>query len=302
MIGKSTLLRRLDGTAIAPGTRAFDIAKRTFSNTFSDGFIHAGNLAYLAMLTIFPFFILGAALFELIGGSENAVIIVDTVVSGLPPAVAAEIRPAALAAVTARKGWLLWLGAIFALWTVSSLIETIRDILRRAYDAPPSSAFWRYRLGAVGLILLTVVVLLLSLFAQVVIGGIQQVIISVIPQLEEFIGALHLSRLVPAALLAGSLWVLFFTLTPMPYRRLRCPKWPGAMAAAVWWIAVATALPIILRYFLSFDLTYGSLAGIMVALFFFWLIGLGVVIGAQLNAALAQTPSVSHQPAKEVAE
>jgi membrane protein len=28
----------------------------------------------------------------------------------------------------------------------------------------------------------------------------------------------------------------------------------------------------------------------MVALFFFWLVGLGVVIGAELNAALAETP------------
>jgi membrane protein len=299
VVGKSKFLRRLDGTAVAPGTRAFDVIKRTASGTFADGFIHAGNLAYLAMLTIFPFFILGAALFELIGGSENAIVIVNTVVSGLPPAVANEIRPAALAAVTARKGWLLWLGAVFALWTVSSLIETIRDILRRAYDEPPSSAFWRYRLGAFGLILATVIVLLLSLFAQVVIGGIQQVITSVFPELEGLIGALHLSRLVPAALLAGSFWVLFYTLAPSAYRTRRHPKWPGALVTTVWWIAVATVLPIILRYFLSFDLTYGSLAGIMVALFFFWLIGLGVVIGAQLNAALALLPSARDETIKE---
>ncbi|WIW95960.1 hypothetical protein [Altererythrobacter rubellus] len=40
----------------------------------------------------------------------------------------------------------------------------------------------------------------------------------------------------------------------------------------------------------TYNLTYGSLAKIMVALFFFWLIGLGMVIGAELNAALAVTP------------
>jgi membrane protein len=28
----------------------------------------------------------------------------------------------------------------------------------------------------------------------------------------------------------------------------------------------------------------------MIALFFFWLVGLGMVIGAELNAALAETP------------
>ena len=28
----------------------------------------------------------------------------------------------------------------------------------------------------------------------------------------------------------------------------------------------------------------------MIALFFFWLVGIGMVIGAELNAALAETP------------
>ena len=28
----------------------------------------------------------------------------------------------------------------------------------------------------------------------------------------------------------------------------------------------------------------------MIALFFFWLVGLGMVVGAELNAALAETP------------
>ena len=40
----------------------------------------------------------------------------------------------------------------------------------------------------------------------------------------------------------------------------------------------------------AWDLTYGSLAGMMIALFFFWLVGLGMVAGAELNAALALTP------------
>jgi membrane protein len=50
------------------------------------------------------------------------------------------------------------------------------------------------------------------------------------------------------------------------------------------------ALPMVLRRFFTYDLTYGSLAGVMIALFFFWLVGLGMVVGAELNAALAVTP------------
>lgn len=49
-------------------------------------------------------------------------------------------------------------------------------------------------------------------------------------------------------------------------------------------------MPLILANMISYDLTYGSLAGVMLALMFFWVIGFGVVVGAHLNAALAEVP------------
>jgi membrane protein len=45
-----------------------------------------------------------------------------------------------------------------------------------------------------------------------------------------------------------------------------------------------------MRHLFTYDLTYGSMAGVMIVLFFFWLVGLGLVTGAELNAALAETP------------
>ena len=261
--------------------------RRVAVGTFNDGFIHAGNLAYLSMLAIFPFFILGAALFDLIGGRANAEAMIDAVGRALPDSVASVIEPVAEDVIYARSGWLLWLGAAVGLWTVSSLIETIRDILRRAYRAPPVRAFWMTRLVSAGLILAAVVLLMLSLFAQVVIGAAQEVIIAVFPQLAGLIAKLSGARVVPALGLALSLYVLFATLTPPQHRKSGAPRWPGALFTTLWWIAVAVALPVVLRLFFTYDLTYGSLAGSMVTLLFFWLVGLGLVIGAELNAALA---------------
>ncbi|MEO6581554.1 MAG: hypothetical protein ABIN68_01950, partial [Sphingomicrobium sp.] len=43
----------------------------------------------------------------------------------------------------------------------------------------------------------------------------------------------------------------------------------------------------------GYSLTYGSLAGVMIALLFFFVIGLGVVMGAELNAALAEGGSTA---------
>ncbi|MEE4315413.1 MAG: YihY/virulence factor BrkB family protein [Erythrobacter sp.] len=282
--------------------QATGVVRRVMVGTYNDGFIHAGNLAYLSMLAIFPFFILGAALFELIGGRENALGLIDAVVRALPPTVAGVIEPVADDVIHARSGWLLWLGAAVGLWTVSSLIETIRDILRRAYGTRPVHAAWKSRLFSAGLTLAAVIVLMLSLFAQVVIGAVQQVILAAIPQLAELIGALQISQIVPALGLAGSLYVLFASLTPAEYRGAGCPKWPGALFTALWWLVVAAALPVVLRRFFTYDLTYGSLAGSMVTLLFFWLVGLGLVIGAELNAALATRGQREAGMAKETAE
>ena len=275
---------------VGPGTRFFEIAKRVLIGAYNDGFIHAGNLAYMAILAIFPFFILGAALFSIIGEEGERAATINAVLYALPPLVGNVIEPVARSVVEGRSGWFLWLGGLVGLWTVSSLIETIRDILRRAYGTKATHAFWKYRLFSAGVIVGAVVLLMVSLLAQVVIGAAQEVIDAYFPQLGDLLGSLSLSRLVPAFGLYGSLYLLFYTLTPFAYRRPRYPKWPGALLVTLWWILVALALPPLLRSVFSYNLTYGSLAGIMIALFFFWLVGLGMVMGAELNAALAETP------------
>lgn len=275
---------------VGPGTRTFIIAKRVLIGAYNDGFIHAGNLAYMAIIAIFPFFIVGAAIFSLIGEESDRAATVNAVLFALPPIVGAVIEPVARSVVEGKSGWVLWLGALAALWTVSSLIETIRDVLRRAYGTKATQAFWKYRLLSTGLIFGAVVLLMISLLAQVIIGTAQEVIDAYIPRLADAIDALRISRIVPAFGLFGSLYLLFYTLTPKAYRQRRYPKWPGALATTLWWLLVTVALPPAIRSFFSYDATYGSLAGIMIALFFFYLVGLGFVIGAELNAALAETP------------
>mgnify|MGYP002142608227 CR=1 FL=1 len=210
--------------------------------------------------------------------------------AAMPPIVATALEPVATDVIVARSGFLLWVGGLVGLWTVGSLIETIRDILRRAYGTRETLAYWRYRLISTGVIVLAVIALLFALLAQVAIGTAQEVIQSSFPRLYNWISTLGTSRLVTTVIIYSSLYLLFFTLTPSAYRSQRYPKWPGALLVTVWWSAVSAALPAVLHRFFTYDLTYGSLAGVMIALFFFWLVGLGMVVGAELNAALAVTP------------
>ena len=275
---------------IGPGTRAFEIAKRIWTGVYQDGFIHAGNLAYLAILSLFPFFILGAAIFQLLGEADERTAAINAFLLAVPRVVADVIEPVARDVVSARTGWLLWVGAIFGLWTVGSLVETIRDILHRAYGTRPSASFLKYRLLSAGIIIGAVLLLMTSLTAQFAISAAQEVIAAWFPEAEAWVGTLALSRFIPGLGLLGSLYLLFYALTPSAYRKREYPKWPGALLVTGWWVLVTVALPPVLRSLFSYDLTYGSLAGVMIALFFFWLVGLGLVVGAELNAALAETP------------
>ena len=275
---------------VGPGTRAFEIVKRVALGTFNDGFIHAGNLAYMSVLAIFPFFITGAAVFSLFGEESERLATVNAIMRALPPVVAEVIEPVARSVVEARTGWFLWAGGLVGLWTVGSLVETIRDVLRRAYGTRPTRGFWANRLLSTGVILLAVILLMLSLIAQVLIGAAQQVIDAYFPLLEDILSQLAFGRLIPAFGVFASIYLLFYTLAPHAYRERRYPKWPGALLTTVWWVSVTLALPPVLASFFSYDLTYGALSGAMIVLFFFWLVGLGMVVGAELNAALAVTP------------
>ncbi len=275
---------------VGPGSRFFEVARRVVIGCYNDGLIHAGNLAYMSMLAIFPFFITGAAIFSAMGEEADRAASIYAILAALPPVVQNVIGPVAESVIEARSGWLLWVGGLFGLWTVGSLIETIRDILRRAYGTRPTQSFWKYRIFSTAIILGSMLLLMFSLFAQVAIGTAQQVIDAYYPQFTEALSQLAWSRIVPALGLFVSLYFLFFTLTPTAYRHRRYPKWPGAVLVTLWWLTVTTFLPRVLRIVISYDLTYGSLGGMMITLFFFWLVGLGMVAGAELNAALAETP------------
>lgn len=292
---------------VGPGTRFFRVVRRVVVGTYTDGFIHAGNLAYLALIALFPFFILMAAVLSLFGNTAGEESALGAVLATMPPTVADALAGPLRDVMHARSGIFLWLGAAVAVWTVGSLIETVRDILRRAYGTHFTRGFFHYRLLSSGIIFGAVVLMIASFSLQVVIGGAAQAIQQYLPPEYQAAGSLTLSRVVTGTGLYIAIFLLFITLTPSKYRGRRYPKWPGALFVTLWWTAVTLALPPLLAGMLSYDATYGSLAGVMVALFFFYLVGLGMVVGAELNAALVEVEEPGHDhigrhhdvPAKE---
>ena len=252
--------------------------------------MHAGNLAYLALMTVFPFFIVAAAIASVFGQSNEVQHAVSSFLSVLPPNVADILRKPIADVLAARTGSLLWLGALVGLWTVGSFAETIRDIFRRAYGTKSTQSLWRARLGLSLAIIASVIIALMSFLVQGILTAAEQVIYRLLPFARDAAGWVGLSRLIPGLIMFGALYMLFYSVTPGKYRRTHSRKWPGALFTTLWWVSMTAALPLVLAQLGGYDLTYGSLAGVVVMLLFFYLIGLGLVFGAHLNAALAEPP------------
>jgi membrane protein len=274
---------------LKPRHYVWEVVKRVAVGVYNDGFIHAGNLAYLSILALFPFIILAAAVAHLLGQGQDAQLTVANVLARLPRNVATTLREPIQEVLNARTGPLLWLGALVGLWTATSFIETIRDILRRAYGVKFSAPFWEYRFGSMLLILAAVLLLMLAFAGTIALTSIHHVVADWFPVAQDVGSSLGLYRFVPAGTLFFTFYALFYALTPSRYRKHGCRKWPGALLITLWWLATVEILPFVLGLFGGYSLTYGSLAGVMITLIFFFVVGLGVVIGAELNAALAET-------------
>ena len=282
------------GGRFRKGSRTREVIKRVAIGVYSDGFIHAGNLAFLALLSIFPFVIVAAAIARLFGQTAEGMNAVNALLTTMPKDVADVLQRPIRDVLEARSGNLLWLGALVGLWSTGSFIETIRDIIRRAYGVTYSRPFWEYRLGSAGMIIASVIVAMVAFALSVFLSSVQTFVVDIVPGADDFVGLLTLLRVAPAVMLFGSLYVLFYVLTPKRYR-LKCLKWPGAAFVTGWWVLTSALLPVALTSLGGYDLTYGSLAGVTIALMFFFVIGLGLVIGAELNAALAETPVPSQE-------
>src|SRR3954471_18633101 len=108
---------------LKPKLTPWEVVRRVAVGVYNDGFIHAGNLAYLSILALFPFIILAAAVAHLLGQSQDAQLTVANILTRLPHNVASTVQEPIQEVLDARTGLLLWFGAAVGLWTATSFIE-----------------------------------------------------------------------------------------------------------------------------------------------------------------------------------
>lgn len=263
------------------------VLRDTVTGVWRLGFVHAGNLAYLSLLTLFPFVILVVTVAGSLGRTDDGLEAARAFLTALPPEVANIVRDPVIEVINVRAtSGVLTLGVLVTLWSVTGFLENIRTIIRDAYCAPPSGAAWAYRVGSLLVVFVAVVALLAALAAQVLLSGAETFVSRLMP--FSMAGPSGLERIVPLIVNFLAIWAVFFALTPRRFRVLRVPIWPGAAIVTLVWGLATGLMPRLLGYVGNYTLTYGSLAGVIIALLFFYIVGLALVVGANLNAALAK--------------
>jgi membrane protein len=264
--------------------RTYAVARRTLGRTLRDGYIHAGNIAYLSLVTLLPLIILITAVTAAFGETDAGQYAIDGMLRALPADVAQLFDPVIAEVLEARTGNLLWIGGLVALWTVTTFIETLRDIIHRAFEVPFTRHFLEYRLMSIGGTLVAMFLVIIAFVSQFVLVVAVKSVTHLFPNQLQIPGWLDLSRLLTPLLIFLSLWALLKLLAPAGHRT--AAAWPGALVATIAWVGGLLLLGPAFAGFGHMGLTYGALSGVMLALLFFYAVGFALVLGVELNAAL----------------
>jgi membrane protein len=249
------------------------------------GFELAGHMAFMALLSIFPFLVFLAALAGFFGNARVADTFIDLMFDFLPPDVSHVLAPAVREVLTNRQGGLLTFGLVTAIWAASSGIEALRTALNHAYQIAEPRPIWYLRLQSIAMVFLAAFAVM-GLSITVIFGPILLNLVEKLVWVPEGYRVLwQIGRYVIGAVLTTGLVTVLHGWLPRARQRWR-DILPGALATTVLWLLTANLFSIYLGTVGSYSATYGSLGGIVITLLFLYVTSLIFIFGAELNALL----------------
>ncbi len=249
------------------------------------GFAMAGAMAFSFVISLFPFCIFLGALAGVFGGRELANQAVAQLFQILPQKVAAGIAPQVESIMGSSRIDLLTASAGLALFFATTAIETLRTALNGAYRVLETRSYFLCLLRSMLFVFLSAVAVLVLAWA-VIVGPV--IAARVEPDLTQslldstWLGATLRYGL--AAVVIAALLITFHLRLAAGKRRVK-DVWPGVLLSMVLWLVVAGVYSYYLN-FSDYSRFYAGLSQLMVALIFFQLTAVIVILGAELNRGI----------------
>jgi membrane protein len=265
-----------------------EIMRRTFNEVvFKDNCLGmAAQLAYYFFFALFPALLVLLAIAQYVVDGESILRMFELMRGFAPPEALRLITDQIVKLRASDPGGILTIGVLTALWSSSAAMTAVIDTLNRAYDIEEGRPWWQVRLTAIGLTVGVAAFIILS-FSLVLFG----------PAAAEWIA--DTTRLGPGFEWGWKIlqWPLVFAFvaTAMAIIYYFAPDaeqdwvWltPGSIFATALWLAASLGFKYYVANFGNYDAeTYGAIGAVMVLLLWFYISGLVILIGAEMNAEI----------------
>jgi membrane protein len=276
------------------------ILQRTFSEALKDGCLGmAAQLAYYFFFALFPtlLFLVGvASYFPLTTLIDD---LFRTMSGFMPPEALQLITEQMIKISGDQQAGLMTLGMLLALSSSSAAMVAIIDTLNNAYDVQEGRPWWQVRVIAI-LLTIGMAIFILVSFALVLLGPTMATVLAestnLGPAFEWTWKILQWPALFGLAALGIGLIYYFAPDVEQKWVWLT----PGSIFATTLWLAASLGFKYYVANWGNYTETYGLIGAVMILLLWFYISGLVILVGAEMNAEIEHASPQGKDPGEKV--
>jgi len=266
------------------------ILTRTWKALFEDRvFGHAAELGFYFLFALFPTLLCAGSILGLAARSAFQFYdkLLDYLAVVIPTAALGTVLTTFNETTAAATTGKVTFGLIAAIWSASVGISAIQDTLNAVYRIEDSRSYIVARIQAIGLTILLTVIVTLGLASLLLGDYYARLVEHRIPELllrsTAAISLRFVSWIAAAALLALTFAVLYYWAPDCKKRRWHWLT-PGGTVGIAGWLLASLGLRVYLHFFNNYTVTYGSLGAVIILLTWFYITGLMLLLGAEINS------------------
>jgi membrane protein len=273
----------------ASGSSWTALAKRIFTRINEHDLPgRAAQLSYYFLLALFPLLLFLVTLLGYFAkaGSHLRNMLLRYLATVMPGSSVKLLRDTLDEVSSRRGGGKLSFGLVAALWLASNGMSAIADTLNVAYNVKETRSWWRVRLVSLGLTIAMAVTTISALMIVLYGHRIGDAIAASFGYEDSFKLIWRIVQWPIALVFVLITFSLIFHFAPNVPRRHWHWSTPGGVVAVALWLLISFGLRLYLHFFHSYSRTYGSLGALIVLMLWFYLTGMSILIGGEINSEI----------------